>query len=129
MRKQLLACISAALIAGSSPAFAEGDAAKGKRIYKRCQACHNVNKDKNKIGPHLVGIVGRKAGIVTKYRYSKALLAKAAEGLVWDKASLSAYLQKPKAFIPRGKMPFAGLRKPADRDNVIAYLKEAGKKN
>jgi cytochrome c len=127
MRKQLLACALTVLIVGNGAAIAEGDAAKGKRIYKRCVACHNVDKEKNKVGPHLVGIVGRKAGIAEKYRYSKALLAKAAEGLVWDKASLSAYLEKPKAFIPRGKMPFAGLRKPADRDNVIAYLEEAGK--
>jgi len=128
MRKQLLACAFTALIAASGSASAEGDAAKGKKIYKRCIACHNINKEKNKIGPHLVDIVGRKAGIVEKYKYSKALLAKAAEGLVWDKASLSAYLEKPKGFIPKGKMPFAGLRKPADRDNVIAYLEEAGKK-
>jgi cytochrome c len=128
MRKQLLACVFTALIASNGAAFAEGDAAKGKRIYKRCVACHNIDKEKNKVGPNLVGIVGRKAGIVEKFKYSKALLAKAAEGLVWDKASLSAYLEKPKAFIPRGRMPFAGLRKQADRDNVIAYLEEAGKK-
>jgi cytochrome c len=116
------------LLASQGNAFAEGDAKKGKSVFKRCAACHNVDKDKNKVGPHLVGIVDRKAGTAEKFRYSKALLAKAAEGLVWDKANLDAYLTKPKDFIPKGKMAFAGLNKKADRDNVIAYLEEAGKK-
>ena len=79
------------------PAYAEGDAKKGKSVFKRCLACHDIKKEKNKVGPHLVGIVGRKGGIAEKYKYSKSLLAKAAEGLVWDEASLDTYLEKPKS--------------------------------
>ncbi|MFT5508693.1 MAG: cytochrome c [Hyphomicrobiaceae bacterium] len=128
LNKHLIIGALAALIANTGAAFAEGDAKKGKSIFKRCIACHNINKEKNKVGPHLVGIIDRKAGIAEKFKYSKAMLAKAAEGLVWDKANISAYLEKPKAFIPKNKMAFVGLKKPADRDNVIAYLEEASKK-
>ena len=128
MKIQMLTGALVVLLASQGSAFAEGDAKKGKAVFKRCVACHNVDKDKNKVGPHLVDIVDRKAGAVEKFRYSKALMAKADEGLVWDKASLDAYLTKPKDFIPKGKMAFAGLKKKSDRDNVIAYLEEAGKK-
>ena len=117
-----------ALIASNSVALAAGDAAKGKAVYKRCSACHEIDKEKNKVGPHLVGIVGRKAGIVGGFQYSKSLLDKAAAGLVWHKANLDKYLEKPKDLIPNGKMAFAGLSKPADRENLIAYLEEAATK-
>lgn len=128
MNLRLIAGLTAALIATQSPAFAEGDAKKGKRIFKRCAVCHAVDKEKNKVGPHLVGIMGRKAGAVEKFKYSKAMLAKAKEGLAWDEANIDAYIEKPKTFIPKNKMAFVGLKKKADRDNVIAYLKEATKK-
>ncbi|MBU2532367.1 MAG: cytochrome c family protein [Alphaproteobacteria bacterium] len=118
---------AAALLASHAAAFAQGDPAKGEAVFKRCAVCHEVNKTKNKVGPHLVGIVGRKAGVVEDYKYSKSLMEKAAEGLVWDKEALDKYLEKPKALIPQGKMAFAGLRNKADRDNVIAYLEKAGK--
>jgi len=123
-----MAGVFAALIASQGPVFAEGDAKKGKKVFKRCAVCHVVNKEKNKVGPHLVGIIGRKAGIAEKFKYSKAMLARGTEGLVWDEANISAYLEKPRTFIPKNKMAFVGLRKKADRDNVIAYLKEATKK-
>lgn len=114
-----------ALVASSALAQ---DAKKGERVYKRCAACHNVDKEKNKVGPHLVGIVGRKAGAVDGFKYSKSLMKKAEEGLEWTKETLDAYLESPRKFIPRGKMAFAGLRKADDRANVIAYLQEAAQK-
>lgn len=128
MNLRLMAGVFAVLIASQGPVFAEGDAKKGKKVFKRCAVCHVVNKEKNKVGPHLVDIMGRKAGIAEKFKYSKAMLAKATEGLVWDEANISAYLEKPRTFIPKNKMAFVGLKKKADRDNVIAYLKEATKK-
>lgn len=128
MKRQLLLTTLVAMFISSGAAFAEGDAKKGKAIFKRCAACHYVDKEKNKVGPYLVGIIGRKAGSAEKYRYSKAMLAKAKEGLVWDKANIDAYLEQPKKFIPKNKMAFVGLKKKSDRDNVIAYLEEAGKK-
>ena len=116
-----------AIALAASPALAQ-DAKKGERVFKRCAACHNVDTDKNKVGPHLMGIIGREAGAVDGFKYSSALMKKAEEGLEWTKENLDAYLESPKKFIPRGTMAFAGLRKEDDRANVIAYLEDAGKK-
>ena len=74
-----------------------------------------------------MGIIDRKAGIAEKFKYSKALLKMADEGLVWNIENLDKYLTKPKDFIKRGKMAFAGLKRPKDRANLIAFLKEASK--
>ncbi|NND50339.1 MAG: cytochrome c family protein [Rhizobiales bacterium] len=128
MNQKFLAIAITALVASQGPAIAEGDAKKGKSVFKRCVACHSVDKEKNKVGPHLVGIMGRKAGVVEKFKYSKAMLAKGAEGLVWDETNIDAYLEKPRKFIPKNRMAFVGLKKAKDRANVIAYLKEATKK-
>lgn len=127
MSKKLIAITGAALLLGHGAAWAEGDVEKGKSVFKRCAACHVVDAEKNKAGPHLVGIIDRKAGVVEGFNYSKPLMSKAEEGLVWDKASLDKYLEKPKDFIPKGKMAFAGLSKPEDRVNIIAYLEDASK--
>ncbi|WP_395684865.1 c-type cytochrome [Aestuariivirga sp.] len=105
------------------PAHAEGDAAAGEKVFAKCKACHEVEKGVNKVGPTLKGVVGRAAGAVPDYKYSEAMLAKGAEGLVWDEASLTGYLADPKGFIPKNKMAFAGLKKPDEIANVIAYLK------
>ncbi|MCL4166773.1 UNVERIFIED_CONTAM: hypothetical protein GTU68_027703, partial [Idotea baltica] len=77
---------------------------------------------KNKVGPVLNGIVGAPAGANPDFKYSDALSEMAAEGLVWDDESLTEFLTKPKNFIKGTKMSFAGLRKEADTENVIAYL-------
>ena len=77
----------------------------------------------NKVGPTLKGIVGRAAASIADYKYSEAMLAKGAEGLVWTEENLTAYLPNPKAYVPKTKMAFAGLKKPDDVANVIAYLK------
>ena len=77
----------------------------------------------NKVGPRRKGVVGRKAGSVAEYKYSEAMLAKGAEGLVWDEANIASYLADPKGFVPKNKMAFAGLKKPEDVADVIAYLK------
>ena len=108
----------------SSGAYAGGDIKAGKKVFKKCKICHNVDKEKNKVGPHLVGIIDRPAASVESYKkYSKAMKAKGAEGLVWTGENLETYLTKPKAFVPKGKMVFPGLKKPEDRANVIAYIK------
>lgn len=116
-------CIAALLVAVSSPVWAEGDAEAGEKVFNKCKACHAVGEDaKNKVGPELNGIVGAEAGQVPDFKYSKALMAKAEEGLVWDEANLSAFLSKPKEMIEGTKMSFAGLKKDDDIINVIAYL-------
>ena len=108
----------------SAPALADGDVDKGKKVFNKCKACHAVGEGaKNKVGPQLNGIIGAEIASVEGYRYSKAFLARKEEGLVWNDAELDAYLLKPKDHTPGTKMSFAGLRKEADRANVIAYLK------
>jgi len=105
------------------PALAEGSAEKGEAVFAKCKACHEVEKGVNKVGPTLKGVVGRKAASVEGYKYSEAMTAKGAESVVWDEATLMTYLADPKAFVPKTKMAFAGLKKPEDVDDVIAYLK------
>lgn len=128
MAHSILIRIGVVLISGAalaSPALAEGDAAKGKKVYNKCKICHAVNKEQNRIGPHLVGLMGRKAGAVEKYKYSKAMKE---SGITWNDETLTKYLAKPKKFVPGTKMAFAGLRKASDLENLLAYLKEATKK-
>ena len=121
MRAVAATIIMATLAA--TPVFAEGDAAAGEKVFNKCKACHAVGEDaKNKSGPMLNGIVGATAGAVEGFKYSKAIMAKAEEGLVWDEESLAAFLEKPRKYIPKTKMAFAGLKKEEDRANVIAYL-------
>lgn len=116
--------VAAALFAIPAGAFAEGDAAKGEKVFKKCKACHVVDSDKKKIGPSLMGVVGAKAGAKEGFKYSKAMIAAAEGGLVWDDANLDKYLASPKKFLPKNKMAFAGLKKDSQRANVIAYLKK-----
>ena len=106
----------------AAPSLAAGDAAAGEKVFRKCKACHVVNKEQNRVGPHLVGIFGREAGAVDGFRYSKAM---AESGIVWDEETIGAYLQDPKGYIKGNRMAFAGLKKEEDVVNVIAYLKEA----
>ena len=124
-RRIVTAAIALAFAAalGSGTALAEGDAAKGKKVFNKCKTCHSFDAGKKKIGPHLKGIVGRQAASVEGYKYSKAM--KAAD-IVWDEASLDAFLKKPRAFLKGTKMTFAGVKKESQRQDLIAYLKEAG---
>lgn len=105
------------------PALAEGDAAKGEKVFKKCMACHTADAATNKTGPYLKGVYGRKAATAEGYKYSDDLLAQGAAGTVWDDANLDKYLENPKAMAPKGKMSFPGLKKPEERADLIAYLK------
>jgi cytochrome c len=119
VRSLLLA--AAAAVAGL-PALA-GDAANGEKVFKKCAACHAVGDGaKNKVGPQLNGIVGKPMASVEGFKYSDVFVARAAEGVVWDEATLDAYLTKPAEWLKGNKMSFPGLRKPEERADVIAYL-------
>ena len=107
----------------AGPAQADGDVAKGEQVFKKCMACHTVNDKTNKVGPHLVGIVGRPVASVEGYKYSDDMKAYAATNAVWDDAALNAYLEKPKAIVAKTKMAFAGLNKEDEREDLIAFLK------
>ena len=101
-------------------AFA-ADAAKGKKLFTKCKSCHNLDAPKNKVGPHLVKIVGRTAGTADGYtKYSKAIKD---SGIVWDEANLDKWLTNPKGMYPGTKMIYPGLKSADDRANVIEYLK------
>ncbi|MCY4030651.1 MAG: cytochrome c family protein [Hyphomicrobiales bacterium] len=106
-----------------------GDAMRGEKVFRKCKACHTVEKDgRSRIGPNLWGIVDNAAGAVEGFKYSKALIERAEAGLVWDVESLDAYLRKPREFLKGGKMTFGGLRKEQDRLDVITYMREEGAK-
>jgi cytochrome c len=107
---------------GLSTASDAQDADNGAKVFKKCMACHAID-EKNKIGPSLKGIVGRKAATVEGFKYSDAMLAKGAEGVIWDEATLAAYLPDPKAWVPGTKMVFPGLKKPEEVTDLIAFLK------
>ncbi|MDV7143390.1 cytochrome c family protein [Tropicimonas sp. TH_r6] len=118
-----LTYLAVALSVAAMPAFAEGDAAAGEKVFKKCKACHAVGEGaKKKVGPPLNGIIDAPAGQFEGFKYSKNLMELAEGGLTWDNATMAAYLTKPKDVIPKGKMAFAGLKKEEDIANVIAYL-------
>jgi cytochrome c len=106
------------LIALSGPAFADGDAANGTKLFNRCSICHSVN-GQAKIGPTLAGVYGRKAGSLEGFKYSKAL---AAADLTWDDDTLDRFLTAPSKLVPGTAMAI-NLSKPEDRADVIAFLK------
>jgi S-disulfanyl-L-cysteine oxidoreductase SoxD len=115
------------VVAEAAPALDPELVAAGEKVFKKCAACHKVgDKAKNGSGPMLNGIVGRAAGSVDGFRYSGALMDAAAGGLVWNADALHGFLEKPKDFLPKTKMSFAGLKKAEDRDAIIAYLSTFG---
>jgi len=117
----IIAFTAAASLAG--PALAEGDAASGEKVFNKCKACHTVEEGKNKVGPSLHNIIGRAPATVEGFKYSKGMEA-FASGHVWDDETLSAYLEAPKNMVKGTKMAFVGLKKPEERADVIAYLKQ-----
>ena len=103
-----------------SSLMAMGDVVSGEKVFKKCAACHSINKGgKNKIGPALYNVVGRKVGDISDYKYSKAL---AAYGKEWTFEELNGFLIKPTKWVKGTKMAYAGLRKEKDRASVIKYL-------
>ena len=96
------------------------DLVKGKKAFKKCVACHSLEEGKNKIGPPLNNLLGRKAGSVKGYKYSKAMKN---SGVVWNEESLDKFLTKPRKFITKTKMSFRGIKKKSLRDDIISYLK------
>jgi len=102
--------------------FASTSAAEGAKVFKKCAACHSIAEGGgNKIGPALWGVLGRPAGSIPDYKYSKAM---AAHGKNWSFEEMNGFLIKPKGWIKGTKMSFAGLKKAKDRAAVILYMNE-----
>ena len=118
----LCACTAAASASAAEmeARLADADPARGEKVFRKCVACHTVEKGgRKKTGPNLWGIVGAPVGARDGFRYSKAMLA---FGGSWTPERLDAYLAKPRGFVKGGSMSFVGLKREQDRADVIAFL-------
>jgi len=123
-RAVLLSAIVATALLGTTLVSAQ-DVENGAEVFKRCRACHDVGDTaKNKVGPILNGIIGRKAGTIEGFKYSDSNLKAGADGWVWTEEKMMEYLLNPRAAMPGNKMAFAGLKDEQDRKDLIAYLKK-----
>jgi len=106
-------------------ALADGHAAEGERLFRslRCAGCHAVGPDaRNRVGPHLNEIIGRAAGSIEGFRYSRAMVGRAGGGLVWNEDMLRAFLTAPSEFLPRTRMAYRGVRKEEELHELLVYL-------
>jgi cytochrome c len=102
--------------------LASADPAKGQIVFLQCRACHGLEAaGPNKVGPNLHGVIGRKAGLAPGFSYSEAMTGST---VVWSAETLDRFLLRPSDFMPGTRMVFVGLRKPEDRANVIAYIRQ-----
>ena len=114
-----------AALALPSEIRAAGDLAKGESIFEKCEGCHSVKTPQNRLGPHLVGLFGRKAASIETFQYSEAMKQ---SGLVWNEKTLDKYVRDPEVCLEGTRMSFIGINKKDDRANLIAYLKEASRR-
>ena len=120
-----IAILSVALFGFAGTAQAQGNPEEGENVFKKCRTCHDVGDSaKNKVGPALNNIVGRKAASVNGFAYSTDMKALGSNGFVWSEENLSKYLENVKSVVANGKMVFPGLKDEQDRKDLIAYLKK-----
>ena len=122
MRIELMSVI--ALLAATSVAQAQGDAARGEKKFEECASCHSVERGSNGVGPTLAGLFERKAGALDDYRYSPALKR---SGLAWTVKSFDDFIADPQKLVPANRMPYAGMPDAAERADLIAYLQKVAK--
>jgi cytochrome c len=113
----------AALICSTASQAGAADAARGATIFKKCMACHTATEPTNRVGPTLYQLLGRPVASIEGFKYSAAM-KEFATGKVWDEATLAAYLPAPRQMVKGTSMAFAGLKKPEDIADLIAYLKD-----
>ena len=106
--------------AGLPAPYADADYARGKRVWRQCSSCHTVSVEADHlVGPNLYGLFGRQVGSSEDFNYSQAIQE---ANFIWTPEKLDEWLTSPRNFLPGNRMSFAGVRKPQDRINVIAYL-------
>ena len=125
MRKLGLPAVAVALATVIfAPQAQAGDAAAGQKVFNKCRACHVADKETNRVGPHLVGIIGRKAASVDGFKYSDGMKGAGEKGLVWTEETIAQYMKDPKDFVPGNRMAFVGLKKDEEIQDLIAFLKK-----
>jgi cytochrome c len=120
MRHWVLVIAGTLTLMPAGSALADGDIARGRKVYERCQGCHSI--DRNRAGPRHRGLFGRSAGTVKGFDYSPAMRR---SGIVWTAATLDRFLAAPTKAVPGTSMGFDGVRDPRERADLIAYLKRA----
>ena len=126
---KLLTTIAAAALSANAALAQDGNAEAGEDVFKKCRACHDIGPDaKNKVGPMLNGLIGRKSGTIEGFAYSDA---NKNSNVTWDEATFLKYIEDPRAFMPGNKMAFAGVKEADDVKDLLGFLKqydETGKK-
>jgi cytochrome c len=116
----LLSLAVTALLLGSQTSHAGGDPKRGTDEFTQdCAICHSAMEGKNKMGPSLFAVVGRKAGSVTDFAYSEAMKQ---SGIDWTPDKLDTFIMAPKQLVPGNKMPFGGISEEQERADIISYL-------
>ena len=117
---RLLAAFFVTLLGCTSALAADGNAERGEEVYTRCLACHTLAH--NRVGPRHCGLFGRKAGSVPNYAYSSAMKK---YGVTWNEETLDRFIENPLKTVPGTRMGYAGVKDRQERDDLIAYLKQA----
>ena len=128
MKRAFLSAVTLAALMSTTAAYSQ-DVENGQQVFRQCRACHQIGDGaKNVVGPHLNGVVGRKAGTADGFNYYSANKDAGGKVLVWSEEELAKYLANPMTAMPGTKMAYAGLKDDGDRADLIAYLKKAGGK-
>jgi cytochrome c len=123
MKAILPAAIALVLALGSQSFAADGNAARGQRVFGACAACHSLQPEQNMTGPSLAGLWGRKAGTLPSFdRYSPALKS---ANLIWNDKTLDEWIADPQHLVPDNQMTFAGVKDGRQRADLLAFLKQA----
>ena len=115
---------AATLLAAAGAAQAQGDAARGEKLFEQCHACHSIERGANEVGPTLFGMFDRKAGELDDFRYSPALKR---SGITWTAQTLDEFVADPQKKVPGNRMPYAGMSDARERADLIAYLQKVAK--